>query len=124
RLVTSWPDDGRWWLLLGRIHEDEGQPQAAARAYGVGLERLKGVNLASSSARIWTALARALDSTPPHKLEREWLSYLEPLEDEEQAWDGLRGDLRHVDGALLERILRDCMRRERKGEVACCELAR
>jgi hypothetical protein len=125
--ITSlgmFPDDGRNWLLLGRIYDLAGLTQEARRLYEEAMVRPIKLQMAAFPAIFWSALARALLLVPEHDLEAEWLHWVAQEPDSSDAWLGLHDALELSDISQERRILAKAQANPRFAEQAVAALGR
>ncbi|MBI4862768.1 MAG: hypothetical protein HY815_21275 [Candidatus Riflebacteria bacterium] len=106
RMVAGSPDDGRCWLVLGRVLELEGVPHLALRAYRTGLVRLGSATFTWAPWFVWGALARALVQVDGHRPVEEFVARLDEVESTEGAWHGVKDAFYRVDPVRYERFLK------------------
>ncbi|MBI4860645.1 MAG: serine/threonine protein kinase [Candidatus Riflebacteria bacterium] len=122
QMTRDHPDDGRSWLVLGRVLELAGQAQASRLVYRTGLARLERIQLGSSPVVIWIGLVRAL-LLDPGRLEKTWWTFAGEACGEKRVWEALIDGLGAPHAPLTERLLRMAMRRPDCALTATLSLA-
>ncbi|MBI4864417.1 MAG: serine/threonine protein kinase, partial [Candidatus Riflebacteria bacterium] len=122
--LRSFPDDGRWWLVLGRVLDLEQCPREAIRAYDLGLRRLGGRDLLGMSRFCWSGLARALVLVTGRSLEKEIWALLPEGEADRHGFDGLEDALLSSAPDRYLRLLTSALPGPVHGETAYLQLGR